>query len=65
MYGLTSLNKKHTWNSESPPCINSILTNSPSTFSNLLVIETRLSDFHKMIALVIKPNFGKLKYKIR
>ena len=41
-------------NPESPSCIDLILTNNPYSFQNSWVIETGLSDFHKMIVLVMK-----------
>ena len=41
-------------NPESPSCIDLILTNNPYSFQNSWVIETGLSDFHKMIVLVTK-----------
>ena len=36
-------------NPENPSCIALILTNSPYSFQHSCVIETGLSDFHKMI----------------
>ena len=36
-------------NPENPSCIDQILTNSPYSFQYSCVIETDLSDFHKMI----------------
>ena len=41
------------------PCIDLILTNNPYSFQNSWVIETRLSDFHKMIVPVMKTTFQK------
>ena len=41
-----------------------ILTNSPYNFQNSCVIETDLSDFHKMTVSVMKTTFQKLKPKI-
>ena len=41
-----------------------ILTNSPYSFQNSCVIETGLSDFHKMIVSVMKITFQKLKPRI-
>ena len=41
-------------NPESPSCIDLILTNNPYSFQNSWVIETGLSDFHKMIVSVTK-----------
>ena len=44
--------------------IDLILTNSPYSFQNSCVMETGLSDFHKMIVSVMKTYFQKLKPKI-
>ena len=44
-------------NPESPSCIDLILTNNPYSFQNSWVIETGLSDFHKMIVSVMKTTF--------
>ena len=41
-------------NPESPSCIDLISTNNPYSFQNSWVIETGLSDFHKMIVSVTK-----------
>ena len=35
-------------------CIDLILTNCPGSFQNSCVVETGLSDFHKMVATVMK-----------
>ena len=51
-------------NLENLSCINLILANSPHTFQNSCVIETGLSDFHKMIVSVMKTTFQKLKPRI-
>ena len=51
-------------NPENPSCIDLILTNSPYSFQHSCVIETGLSDFHKMIVSVLKTTFQKLKPKI-
>ena len=51
-------------NPESPSCIDLILTNNPYSFQNSWVIETGLSDFHKMIVSVMKTTFQKLKPRI-
>ena len=51
-------------NPENPSCIDLILTNSPYSFQNSCVIETGLSDFHKMTVSVMKTTFQKLKPKI-
>ena len=50
IYKLQNLTKEPTCfkNPENPPCIDLILTNKPPSFKNAYVIETGLSDFHKM-----------------
>ena len=48
-------------NLENLSCIDLILPNSPYSFQNSSVIETDLSDFHKMIVSVMKATFQKLK----
>ena len=65
-YRFTSLIKCLTCfkNLEYLSCINLILTNSSYSFQNFCVIETGLSDFHKMVVLVMKTTFQKLKPRI-
>ena len=65
-YNFKSLIKDPTCfkNPENPSCIDLIITNNPHSFRNSCVIETGLSDFHKMIDSVIKTTFQKLKPKI-
>ena len=65
-YNFKSLIKDPTCfkNPENPSCIDLILTNSPYSFQNSCVIETGLSDFHKMTVSVMKTTFQKLKPKI-
>ena len=65
-YGLKNLIKVHTCrkNSKHLSCIDLILTNSPLSFQSSGVIETGLSDFHKMTVTVIKTTFQKLDPKI-
>ena len=65
-YNLNSLIKDPTCykNPENPTCIDLILTNSPRSFQNSCVIETGLSDFHKMVVTVMKTTFQKLPPKI-
>ena len=50
-------------NLEKPSCIDLILTNCPSSFQNSSVMETRLSDFHKMVTTVMKTTFRKMEPK--
>ena len=65
-YKFTSLIKDPTCfkNPKSPSCITLILTNNPHSFQNFWVIETGLSDFHKMKVSVMKTAFQKLKPRI-
>ena len=51
-------------NPQNPSCIDLILTNSPLSFQSSGVIETGLSDFHKMTVTVMKTTFQKLDPKI-
>ena len=54
-YGLANLVKAPTCykNPQNPICIDLILTNKPKSYFNTLVLETGLSDFHKMTVTVI------------
>ena len=51
-------------NPNNPSCIDLLLTIFAKYFQNSLVIETGLSDFHKMVVTVMKTNFRKLEPKI-
>ena len=66
LYNLTNLINKATCykNPNNPSCIDLLLTNFPKYFQNSCVIETGLSDFHKMVVTVMKTNFRKLEPKI-
>ena len=66
MYDLKSLIKEPTCykNPNNPSCIDLFLTNSPSSFQNTGVIETGLSDFHKMIVTFMKSNAPREPPKI-
>ena len=65
MYRLKSINDPTCFkNPENPSCIDLSLTNSPYSFQNSCVIETGLSDFHKMIVSVMRTTFQKLKPRI-
>ena len=44
--------------------IDLILTNKPLSFKNTYLIETGLSDFHKMIVAVMKMHFPKMKPQV-
>ena len=46
-------------NPDSSTCIDLILTNKPLSFKNTYVIETGLSEFHRMIVAVMKMHFPK------
>ena len=48
----------------SPNCIDLILTNKSLCFQNTTVIETGLSDFHKLILTMMKSTFQKQVSKI-
>ena len=64
-YNLNSLIKQPTCfkNPENPSCIDLILTNKPRSFQSTCVIETGLSDFHRMTVSVLKTHFRKLPPK--
>lgn len=49
---------------ENPTCIDLLLTNSFASFQNTTVVETGLSDFHKMAVTVMKTTFPKAQPKI-
>ena len=51
-------------NPENPTCINIILTNKLLSFKHTYVIQTELSDFHKMIVAVMKMHFPKMKAQV-
>ena len=63
---LTNLINKATCykNPNNPSCIDLLWTNFPKYFQNSSVIETGLSDFHKMVVTLMKTNFKKLEPKI-
>ena len=46
-------------NIDHPSCIDLILTNKTRSFQNTTVIETSLSDFHKLTVTIMKANFQK------
>ena len=48
-------------NPENPTCIDLILTNHPLSFQNSCVLETGLSDFHKMTVTIMKASFQRLQ----
>ena len=61
IYNLKSLIKIPTCfkNDKNPSCIDLILTNKPHSFQNSTVLETGLSDFHKLTVVVMKTSFRK------
>ena len=65
-YGLKNLIKVPTCykNPQNSSCIDLILTNSLLSFQSSGVIETGISDFHKMTVTVMKATFQKLGPKI-
>ena len=52
-------------NPENPSCIDLFLTNSPNSFQNSSVVDTGLSDVHRMTVTVMKTSFQRLPPKIR
>ena len=63
IYDLRSLVKELTRfkNPENPSCIDLILTNKLRSFIKTGVIETELSDYHKLVTTVMKMHFPKSK----
>ena len=51
-------------NPDSPSCIDLILSSKLRNFQNLCVIETSLSDFHKMTVTSLRMQFRKLKPRV-
>ena len=51
-------------NPDNPTCTDLILTDKPLSFRSTYVIETELSDFHKMIVAVMKMHFPKMKPQV-
>ena len=66
IYNLKNLINKPTCfkNPQHPTSIDIILTNKPRSFQNSTVIETGLSDFHRLTATVMKVNFKKQAPKV-
>ena len=65
-FDLISLTKEPTCykNPEKPSCIDLILTNKSHKFQNSCVIETGLSDFHRLILTATKMAFQKLRSRV-
>ena len=63
VYNLESLSNTPTRfkNRENPFCIDLLLTNSKNKFGEVLVLESGLSDFHKLLVSVLKSYFKKRK----
>ena len=51
-------------NPGNPSSMDLLLTNKPLSFQTTTVIETGLSDFHKMIVAVMKMHFPKMKPRV-
>ena len=66
IYGCKNIVKDKTCfkNPINPTCIDLIITNRPKSFQESEVIETGLSDFHKMSLTVMKVFYNKQKPKI-
>ena len=64
-YSFSSLIKQPTCfkNSKNLSCIDLMLRNKPHSFQKKCVIETGLSDFHRMTIFVLKMHFQKLPPK--
>ena len=65
-YDLKILTEERTCykNPNKPSCIDLILTNKLRSFQHSCVIETGLSDFHKMTVTVMKIFFEKLQPRV-
>ena len=47
-----------------PSCIDLFITNKKHYFQNTTIVETSISDFHKLIVTVMKAKFTKLNPKV-
>ena len=65
-YNLSNLLKEPTCskNPDNPSCTELFLTNRPKCFQSTTTMETRISDFHKMVITVLKIFYRKQKPKI-
>ena len=63
IYSMTNLIKEATCykNPERPTCIDLMLTNKPKCFIKSMIVETGLSDFHKMTITIMRLFFKKQK----
>ena len=60
LYSLKNLVKEPTcYKSHTPKCIDLVLTNRDRSVQKATVVETGLSDFHKMVVTVLKTTFPK------
>ena len=61
IYNLENLVKEPTCfkNADNPSSIDVMLTNRINSFQNPMTIETGLSDYHKMVVIVLKISFKK------
>ena len=64
-YNLTSMvNKAKCYkNPDKPTCIDLILTYCPGSFQTFCVVETGLSDFHKIVVTVMKTSYRESQPK--
>ena len=51
-------------NTKNPSCIELVLNNKPESFLKAKTVETGLSDFHKIVASVLKTSFKKQRPNI-
>ena len=51
-------------NPDKPKCIDLLLTNKNRSFQNSCVIDTGLSDFHKMTVTVLRSHLNKLGHQV-
>ena len=65
-YDLRSLTMEPTYykNPENPTCIDLISTNHPLSSQTFCILETGLSDFHKMTVPIMKASFQRLQPRI-
>ena len=66
IYNLKNIIKDKTCfkNPSAPTCIDLMITNRPRSFQHSMVVETGLSDFHKMCVTVMKTYYNKQKPSI-
>ena len=49
---------------DNPSCIELFITNSPNSFQNTSTITTGLSDFHKMVIIVLNATLQKVSQRL-